>query len=92
MDSSSLRHITTYLAKVVAPRLTQGQIDFHYQYRWKGIEEMTVTSLAKELITVQTEIDRKGEDEWASEQEGKRDPLRKKEIPLGNKTKMDWEW
>jgi len=92
LNSVDIRQVVSYTAKVVAPRLTQGQVDFHFQYDWGIARVMTVGALALHLQSLQAEIDRTGEVEWAERQSGKRDPLRTGEIPLGNKQKMDWEW
>jgi len=91
-NSVDIRHIVSYTAKVVAPRLTQGQVDFHFQYNWGTIKVATINDLVLQLQNLQGEIDRLGEVEWADQYPGKRDPLRVNEIPLGNKQKMDWEW
>jgi len=84
--------MVTYIAKVATPRLTQGQIDFHYQYRWGSIKTVNLEGIVSELKGIQLRIDEEGETDWASGQHGKRDPLRTGEIPLGNKQKMDWEF
>jgi len=92
MDSINIRQMVTYIAKVATPRLTQGQIDFHYQYCWGSIKTVNLEGIVSELKGIQLRIDEEGETDWASGQHGKRDPLRTGEIPLGNKQKMDWEF
>lgn len=91
MDSISIRQLVTYCAKVTSPRLTQGQVDYYYQYSWKALTSKTIQELVDEIKSIQDAVDREGEVRWA-EGLNKRDPLRVGEIPLGNKARMDWEW
>lgn len=91
MDATQYRRVISRIAQEVAPGLTQGQVDYYFQYEWgkyanKSLAE--VAALLKHLEKITLEL---GEEAWEASID-RRDPLRKGELAYSYKKKMDWEW
>lgn len=91
MDTIVTRQVVSRIAKEVASGLTQGQVDYYFQYKWKTLHELKFIDLVTQLKNLEREVRRLGEKEWAATLE-RHDPLREGELAFAYKVKMDWEW
>lgn len=91
MDSVQCRHVISRIAQEVAPGLTQGQVDYYFQYKWKDYMSNSVVEIAAQLKILEKTVLELGEEAWETSLD-RRDPLRKGELAYSYKKKMDWEW